>query len=388
MKKSKGLTIGVDATNLRRGGGLTHLVELLEATRPEYYGIDRIVIWGGTQSLKMVKNQSWLSKYSPSALDRGLFSRMFWQRFHLSRCARDEGCDLLFVPGGSFSGDFRPVVTMSQNLLPFEVDELIRYGWSWLTLKLLLLRLTQAHTFRKANGVIFLTKYALDIVSKEIGNLSAHSCIIPHGLNLRFFTPPKIQRNIFSCNDSDPFRIIYVSIVDQYKHQWHVVEAISALRSENFPIVLDLIGPSYPPSLQRLNEAISKHDPDRLWVNYHGAIPFEDLHIQYSKADIGLFASSCENMPNILLETMASGLPIACSNRGPMSEILGDAGIYFNPEQPNEIIRSLRELIESPELRQKKAAMSFRLANSYSWRRCASETFDFLVKIIQLRQKG
>lgn len=388
MKKSKRLTIGVDATNLRRGGGLTHLVELLEATQPEQYGIDRIVIWGGTQSLKLVKNQPWLSKYSPLALDKGLLLRTFWQRFHLSQCARNEGCDLLFVPGGSFSGNFHLVVTMSQNLLPFEADELKRYGWSWLTFKLILLRLTQSHTFLRANGIIFLTKYAYDVVLKVVGNLSGDAIIIPHGLNPRFFTPPKIQRNISSCHSSDPFRIIYVSIVDQYKHQWHVIEAVAALRSQNFPIVLDLIGPSYPPSLQRLNEAISRYDTDRLWVNYHGAIPFEELHHRYSKADLGLFASSCENMPNILLETMASGLPIACSNRGPMPEILGDAGMYFDPEHPNEILRSLWELIESPQLRQKMAETSYRRANSYSWQRCANETFDFLVKIIQSQQKG
>jgi glycosyltransferase involved in cell wall biosynthesis len=86
-------------------------------------------------------------------------------------------------------------------------------------------------------------------------------------------------------------------------------------------------------------------------------------------------------MPNILLEEMASGLPIACSNRGPMPEVLGDAGVYFDPEDPNDIARALRELIESPVLRTKLARASFGRVQRYSWRRCADETFSFLASV-------
>ena len=56
-------------------------------------------------------------------------------------------------------------------------------------------------------------------------------------------------------------------------------------------------------------------------------------------------------MPNILLEGMESGLPIACSNRNPMPEALGDAGVYFDPEIVDDIARALRELIDSHTLR-------------------------------------
>jgi glycosyltransferase involved in cell wall biosynthesis len=111
------------------------------------------------------------------------------------------------------------------------------------------------------------------------------------------------------------------------------------------------------------------------------------LHHRYAQADLGLFASSCENMPNILLETMASGLPIACSRLGPMPEVLGDAGVYFDPEQPEEIACALRELIESPQLRTDLAQASYQRAQQFSWQRCADETFGFLVAVLQ-RQKG
>jgi hypothetical protein len=140
--RTKRLTVGIDAANLRRGGGVTHLVEVLRAARPEDQGIERVVIWGGGQTLNAVDNRPWLDKQRQTELDKGLLHRSLWQRYRLSQVARDAGCDVLFVPGGNFVGNFHPVVTMSRNMLPFEWHELKRYGWSIFTLKLLLLRLT------------------------------------------------------------------------------------------------------------------------------------------------------------------------------------------------------------------------------------------------------
>jgi glycosyltransferase involved in cell wall biosynthesis len=210
------------------------------------------------------------------------------------------------------------------------------------------------------------------------GKLRGKTSIVPHGLNPRFNQMPKLQQPISDYSETHPYRIIYVSTIDQYKHQWNVVEAVAALRKEGFPIVLDLVGPAYPPALDKLNKSINLLDPERTWVKVGGAVPFEVLHDQYTKADLGIFASSCENMPNILLETMASGLPIACSNRGPMPEILGDAGIYFDPEKPSEIICALRKMIESPKLRAEFANLSHSYSVEYSWQRCADSTFEFL----------
>ena len=88
-------------------------------------------------------------------------------------------------------------------------------------------------------------------------------------------------------------------------------------------------------------------------------------------------------MPNILIELMASGLPITCSNFGPMPEVLGDAGIYFNPESPLEIRDALMKLLDSPELRASLASKSFEKAKKYSWSLCADKTFQFLAKVAQ-----
>lgn len=385
--EQKGLTVGIDATNLRSGGGITHLIELLSAAQPEKQGVARVVVWGGADTLFKLPEQDWLEKVNPEALNRGLIRRTCWQRFSLSREAREGHCDVLFVPGGSYAGDFRPIVTMSRNLLPFEWSELLRYGWSFMTVKLLLLRLTQTRSYRVADGVIFLTEFARQTVLSVTQRYSGHAVTIPHGLNSRFQIAPKPQCQVERYTDSNPFRLLYVSIIDQYKHQWHVVEAAHILRGQGIPIVLDLVGPAYPPALTRFEAVVAKLDPERQWVHYHGVVPYESLHQIYASADLGVFASSCENMPNILLETMAAGLPIACSNRGPMPEVLGEAGLYFDPENPADIAKTLLEFISNPELRENKSKASAAAAKQFSWDRCAKETFSFLVEISRGKQK-
>ena len=140
---------------------------------------------------------------------------------------------------------------------------------------------------------------------------------------------PKPQYSINNYSKDKPFKLIYVSIVDLYKHQWHVIKAIHLLRKKGFPLTIDLIGGFVSPALVHLNKAIMKYDPNKEWIKYHGELPYDTLNETYKESDLTIFASSCESISNILLEKMASGMPIACSSYGPLPEVLGDGGIYF-----------------------------------------------------------
>ena len=375
------MRLGIDASNIRAGGGVIHLVELLRAADMLPYGFSHVVVWAGHNTLAHIEDRPWLVKSHQPFLDAGIAHRIWWQGFELSKLTRASRCDMLFLPGGFYVGDFRPIVTMSQNLLPFELDELRRYGLSMTGLRLMLLRLAQSNTFRRADGIIFLTEYARNSVMKVIGNAPGKTRVINHGVVDRFSNPPREQLAISQYSVTRPFRILYVSNIDLYKHQWHVAEAVAQLRRNGLPVVLELIGPAYPPALTRLYDALKTLDPGGLFIHYLGDAPYSELHARYTSADLCLFASSCETFGQILTESMSAGLPIACSNRSAMPELLGDAGLYFNPEDPNDIAHALRELINSHNLRAKLAKASFERAQVYSWTRCANETFAFLAEI-------
>ena len=80
---------------------------------------------------------------------------------------------------------------------------------------------------------------------------------------------------------------------------------------------------------------------------------------------------------------MAAGLPIACSDRGPMPEILQEAGVYFNPEDVPSIADAVARVVSDPELRTRIAERARTLSGQYSWERCAKETWTLLHAVAQ-----
>jgi glycosyltransferase involved in cell wall biosynthesis len=379
--------IGIDASNLRGGGGVTHLTALLSHVDVNDAGIERVVVWGSHAVLSRLADRPWLVKSTPPALERSLRSQIAWRHGTLPRCARDE-CDVLFAPGGLCTDRFHPVVTMSRNMLPFQMREMARYGPSRMLLRLGLLRAAQRRSFQIADGVIFLSQFAHDTVLHATGPISGQSTVIPHGVESRFLRGPGRQRETTEFTPENPLRLLYVSIVDVYKHQWHVAEAVARLRRAGLPISIQFLGSAYKPASKRLLRVMRAYDPSGRFLQYGGPVEHADLPGCYQAADVFVFASSCENLPNILLEAMASGLPIACSNHPPMPEVLGQAGVYFDPVQPVQIEEALLQLFHSAELRRHLAIAAYERAEHFSWSACARDTFRFLADVCAVRSSG
>jgi glycosyltransferase involved in cell wall biosynthesis len=374
------MIIGIDASNLRLGGGRTHLIELLRAADPKIDLFTAVHVWGSMATLELLPDAIWLNKIHVPMTEGGLIQRTIWQRFSLPKLCKDANCNILFAPGGSVGQRFRPTVTMFRSLLPFDWKELKRYGLSFFTLKQVILRIAQTKSFKSSDGLICLNSYASNILDKRGLKIMGRRVIIPHGIGNDFLREPRRQREFLDFTFKDPARLIYVSNLHLYKHQWIVAEAISQLRLEGFPVTLTMIGPP-DRGLSRLRKVMKRLDPRGEFLIYLGARSRAQILQQYQISDVGVFASSCENMPNILLEMMASGLPIACSNRGPMHEILKNSGVYFDPENSDDIAKSVRDLLISKERRTAFAKSGFEIAQTFSWDQCARDTFLFLAKV-------
>lgn len=374
------IVVGIDASNLREGGGLTHLVEVLAATDPVLCGVNKVHVWGSRETLRLLPERSWIVQHAPQELGGGQWARASWQKNQLAPLLAEAGCDILFAPGGNYMGSFRPYVTMSRNMLPFEFREIMRNGVSPKVVRLLLLRLLQARAFRRADGLIFLTAYARSAVLNAIGKVKGAIETIPHGVSSSFSVKERVCKNVLECTAQNPFRLIYVSHVSPYKHQWSVIEAVSRLMdATGWNLRLDLVGPkSVQASVAQLERAQRRFDSAGSWCFYHGPLPKSRVQELLAAADVGVFASSCENMPNILLEKMAAGLPIVSSRMGPMPEVLKDSGTYFNPANVSSIQDALFDEIRSVEQMTLHSKAAQKCAQKYSWSRCASDTFAFL----------
>lgn len=373
------MNVGIDASNLRAGGGLTHLDSLLRFGDPISTGIDRIVVWGGRMALERLASKPWLELRHERALDGSALQREWWRRVLLNRRMRDV--DVLFAPGGLYNGSHMPVVTMSRNLLPFEPTERARFGFSLTRLRYHLLEYGQARAFREASGVIFLTPRGQKLVESRTGSLPGRTVVIPHGLAPRFVSPPRTSNSLSAYSNDRPFRWLYVSIINHYKHQWNVAEAVSRLREEGLPVALDLVGPANRKAQKRLKQTLTRVDPEGKVVRYHGAVPHHEIDRIYRQADAFVFASSCETFGQVVLEAMAAGLPVASSNRSAIPDVVGPAGHYFDPENVDDISRALREMSQDATLRERLAASAFERAQTFSWERCAHDTFQFIASV-------
>jgi glycosyltransferase involved in cell wall biosynthesis len=383
------LHLGIDAINIRQGGGLTHLSQLLQAADPITAGFDVVTVWSSQATANELPILPWLVKRTAPWIEAALPRRMLGQQFQLAYALEANGCDVLFSPGGLLPHGCRlPKVTMAQNMLPFEPLEALRFGrFGLMRLKMRLLRHLQGRSFRRAQGLMFLTHYAEKEISRVLGGFSCPTVLVPHGIEPRFLQAPRTQRPLSECTLKDPFRVLYVSILMPYKHQLQVAKAAAELRSQGLPIEIRFVGASWGQYGMEFKRLIESLDPHGTFLKWSGHEPFDSLHRLYGEADAFVFASSCENLPNILIEAMAAGLPIACSKRGPMPEVLGDAGVYFDPESQGSIASALRVLANNHDLRTDLAQQSWQKAQNYSWERCANETFEFIAKIARQHSK-
>lgn len=376
--RSKRLIVGIDASRNRSGGARAHLIGILSEVDPEKHGIAVIHVWAFRSLLDQLPDKPFLVKHNPFALERSLIRQIFWQAINLETEAKDVGCDILFTTDASTFCRFKPMVVLSQDMLSYEPGVLKHYFFGRAWLRLVAILLLQNHAFRRSTGVIFLTRYAGEIIQRSCGSLKRIT-YIPHGIDSAFKEIKLINR--WPERGERPVQCVYVSNADMYKHQWVVIEALALLRDRGYQVELKLIGGGEGRGQALIQDALNKYDPDGVVIEQLPFIKHELLPEMLAQADIFVFASSCENMPISLIEAMAVGLPIACSDRGPMPEVLGDAGNYFNPEDSVSIARAIEEMILFPEVRSACSRHAKALSQEYSWRRCSSETFAFISKV-------
>jgi glycosyltransferase involved in cell wall biosynthesis len=367
--------LGIDASRNRSGGAKAHLIGVLSECNPAQHNLKEVHVWAFGSLLDQLPDYPWLIKHNPVALEQSLVKQLWWQATIFAGEVKSTGCDILFTTDASTLCQFKPMVILSQDMLSYEPGVMRYFGFGLARLRLLAILVLQSFAFKRATGVIFLTRYAGKVIQDSCGLLPAVA-YIPHGVDDVFKQTQALHS--WPTLGVRPIHCIYVSSTEMYKHQWVVVEAISLLRKCGYELTLTLVGGGTAPAQRLLQRAIEDFDDDGKFVKQMAFLPHADLPDLLAAADLFVFASSCENMPVTLIEAMAIGLPIACSNRGPMQEVLVDGGVYFNPEDASSIALAVEQIIQSPELRMAIAQKAKVLSQQYNWKRCADETFTFI----------
>jgi glycosyltransferase involved in cell wall biosynthesis len=113
-------------------------------------------------------------------------------------------------------------------------------------------------------------------------------------------------------------------------------------------------------------------------VEFPGWIPRADLYDLYARAWAFIYPSHFEGFGLPILEAMAAGIPMACSNVEPMASLAGEAALRFDPKDVNAIAAAMLRLTEDEALRAQLAEAGPRQAAKFSWRATAEGTLAAL----------
>lgn len=376
------MRIGIDASNVGGGGGVTHLKEILNSFDWSYFNeeVKSITVFASQKVLDQLQSHESINKITFPDLNKGLISRVKFQLFQYDKEVRKH-CDLLFAVTGDYLGSFKPLVGMSRNMLLYERNIWREIRQPKEVMRFYINFLKQKKCFKNASKIIFISEYAKRVVSEKLNLKEKNITTIHHGVSNKFSMPTSKQLPISNYSKDNPFKFLYISTIHTYKNQWNVIEAIGKLRKKEFPVECSFVGGSlFEPANKLVNSTKNKIDPKNEFIHLKGHVDYDIIEKEYESCDALIFASTCENMPNILLECMSSGKSIACSNKEPMPEFLKDGGFYFDAKDPDSIEKSLIELMEDEHRRSKYITENKLELEKYSWEKCSKETFKFLLE--------
>lgn len=118
------------------------------------------------------------------------------------------------------------------------------------------------------------------------------------------------------------------------------------------------------------------------WLLYLGYLSAEELPLLFSGARTFLFPSLYEGFGLPVLEAMASGVPVVCSNAASLPEVLGDSGLMCDALDVDGLRSAIIQSLEDENWRNKAIEMGLIRAGTFSWQRCAQETIKAYQQVL------
>lgn len=164
--------------------------------------------------------------------------------------------------------------------------------------------------------------------------------------------------------------VFYLGINKPHKNLPALIQAYAQLPPPTRPplVIAGAWDTRYPQPKQR---AAQLHCAD---VRFLGPVDETDLPALYAAATLFVFPSLYEGFGLPVLEAMACGTPVACSNTSSLPEIAGTACRLFDPHSVAEIKEAIDELLADGSLRSQLADRGLAQAGCFSWQRTAAET--------------
>ena len=370
------MKIAINAVAALQGGGVTYLNQILRVWGSlDHLQIDVYGFKKADTELSQFKNIQLID--APEEVYFSIAGRRKYEKKVLPNIIETKGYDITFYPSGTITGKIKgkaKSVTMFRNMLPFSKRDIAKFSSFKARLRYHVLRRLFLSSYKKANHVIFISNYAKSVIENYIKDIGKKSSVIVHGINEQFRLDDKAY-------NKDSY-LLYVSIFNVYKHQKEIVEGLAQFKKEKgWAPKLKLVGFVKEDYLAELKALIQELNIEAE-VELNGPATYDEQPDLYRNAKAVVFGSTCENCPNILLESMATGNPILCSNHQPLPEFLGEKGFYFDPEKPESFAKILNEVIENDEALIEEGKMAKIRSEQWTWEETAKKTLQVFESII------
>jgi glycosyltransferase involved in cell wall biosynthesis len=189
--------------------------------------------------------------------------------------------------------------------------------------------------------------------------------VIHHGVDPSFFALDRSR--------TEPY-LLCVSTLHPHKNLERLVRAFARKRRPERLVLAGMRG-FQTPAVESVIQSLEMKDR----VKITGWLPREELLRLYERAQAFVYPSTFEGFGMPVLEALAAGIPVACSNIAPIKEVAGDAALFFDPLGEEAIAAAVDQILNDKALREKLTQAGPERARPFTWKRAAEQTLKALL---------
>jgi glycosyltransferase involved in cell wall biosynthesis len=238
------------------------------------------------------------------------------------------------------------------------------------------------HAIRKAAAVIAVSGVAARQIAETFPEARGKLQVVSNGIDPVFFSASTADVAA-RLGIRGPY-LLYCGNDKPHKNLPRLFEAFALFRRQYPDFELVLAGVPAATASSRHSRAKELGIFESL--REPGFVADADLAALMAGATVFVLPSLVEGFGLPLVEAMAAGAPVACSNRDALTEVAGGAARLFDPENPSDMAAALSSLAGSPDARAELRAKGRARALSFTWGRAARETLEIYQKVAGRRE--
>lgn len=246
------------------------------------------------------------------------------------------------------------------------------------------LRTAMPRFVRDADAIIAVSKHTRDDLMDIYGTPEEKIHVIYEGIDESFCPASKadIERVRAEYSPDRPW-LLMVGTLEPRKNHATAIRALRQLKQEGFPHRLLCVGGKgwLFSEVTALANSLGLNDD----VSFAGYAPAEDLPALYSGADCALTPSLYEGFGFPVLEAMACGAPVVCSNSSSLPEVAGEAALLIPAEDVDALVNAIRLMLTQPDYAASMRERGIRRAAEFRWDKCAQETAALYQEVAAMR---